>query len=271
MDNVYFYLLKLFSYIQNLFLKFNLFISLSSNKKEINNFVKLLKDSTYEFDLIRIGHNKDGGYLIPDDLKNINACMSAGVGGILSFENELYKLFGIKSHTIDIIDYSKIIDNKYTTFLKKKLCSINNSNCTTLEKWMNSLSLDTNDLILQMDIERSEYEVLIETDKKILNKFRIIIIEFHDLFFLANKLGYSIIKSIFSKILSQFNIVHIHPNNNSHIFKYGNERIPHVLEITFLRKDRFNKIKNKEVFNSKEDYKNNPNKRSINLDNLWNN
>lgn len=38
-------------------------------------------------DLIRLGPNGDGGYLVPDDLTGIEACFSPGVCATSEFEN----------------------------------------------------------------------------------------------------------------------------------------------------------------------------------------
>ena len=38
---------------------------------------------------IRIGGENDGGYIVPNDLKDIKYCFSPGVGTISKFEKEL--------------------------------------------------------------------------------------------------------------------------------------------------------------------------------------
>jgi hypothetical protein len=39
-----------------------------------------------KFNLLRIGGDSDGGYLVPDDLENISSCFSPGVSDIFNFE-----------------------------------------------------------------------------------------------------------------------------------------------------------------------------------------
>src|SRR5882672_12776193 len=51
-------------------------------------------------DLIRIGSDRDGGYLLPDDLEGIQYCFSPGVGASADFENHL-ALLNIKSFLAD--------------------------------------------------------------------------------------------------------------------------------------------------------------------------
>lgn len=51
--------------------------------------------------LMRLGGNWDGGYLLPDDLKDIAACFSPGVSNTKRFEDELLDRYGIPSHMCD--------------------------------------------------------------------------------------------------------------------------------------------------------------------------
>ena len=52
-------------------------------------------------ELIRIGGNSDGAYLVPDDLEGVQACFSPGVCNFKKFEDELATRFGIKSYMCD--------------------------------------------------------------------------------------------------------------------------------------------------------------------------
>ena len=56
-------------------------------KKE--NILNFEKYQSFQTNLIRVGSKNDGGYLVPDDLKNINACFSPGVDLNVSFETDL--------------------------------------------------------------------------------------------------------------------------------------------------------------------------------------
>ena len=95
--------------------------------------------------------------------------------------------------------------------------------------------------ILKMDIEGSEYEVLLDLDNDLLRRFRIMVIEFHDLDELFNKFSFKLINLVFKKILKQFEVVHIHPNNSNKPFYFLNYQGFHAMEFTFLRKDRIEK------------------------------
>jgi hypothetical protein len=89
-----------------------------------------------------------------------------------------------------------------------------------------------------MDIEGSEFAVLLSTSEETLQQFRIMVVEFHSLHQIANPQQYYLMLQCFTKLLSLFEIAHLHPNNScGSVFIKGLE-IPRILEVTFLRRDR---------------------------------
>jgi hypothetical protein len=123
-------------------------------------------------------------------------------------------------------------------FLKKNLNCFNNKKNITLENWVNKKIYNNrnNKLLLQMDIEGSEIEVLNNVSDDLLNRFKIIIIEFHHFEQIFTSVGLKIYNDLFDKILKTHNIVHIHPNNSSQTFNFLNNKISALNEITFINK-----------------------------------
>ena len=114
----------------------------------------------------------------------------------------------------------------------------------TLESWKDKYLSDySGDLILQMDIDRFEYEVIFSTPDRLLNQFRIMAIEFHNLEKLFDPFGFALISSCFDKILNYFHVAHIHPNNYSSVHAHGAIEVPRTLEFTFLNKQRVSSIR----------------------------
>lgn len=214
---------------------------LSYKQIPINNlrlFLTKLRPIKTDYELIRIGSENDGGYLLPNDLNNIKYCFSPGVSTNSSFEETLYQTYGIKSFLCDFSVDSPPINCEGFDFLKKYLNSYSDDQNMTLTQWIeNSGNLD-GDLILQMDIEGFEYDVLAHTSIEVLKKFRILVIEFHELDKLHTNIGYKMITSVFNKLLDEFYIVHYHPNNYSNAQDYAGIRIFPLGEFTFIRKDR---------------------------------
>lgn len=109
----------------------------------------------------------------------------------------------------------------------------------SLEDWvMRKVGESDGDLILQMDIEGSEYEVIFDASYELLRRFRIIVVEFHRLEALLDRYGYILICSAFKKLLKDFLIVHIHPNNQTSVTKFKDYMLPSEMEFTFLRRNR---------------------------------
>lgn len=95
------------------------------------------------------------------------------------------------------------------------------------------------DLLLQMDIEGAEWLVLNATSDEILSRFRIICVELHDLEHLFSRSAFEIMERVLEKLLRQFFVVHVHPNNWTDAAAISRRyHVPSVLEYTFLRKDR---------------------------------
>jgi hypothetical protein len=222
---------------------FNKFLTKKINKnqiKKINKFLKsiIIIDSGYK--LIRIGENSDGGYLIPNIIDQIQFCFSIGVGQTTSFEDHLSK-FGCRSFLVDgTVNYTGKHD-----FIKKNLNFFNNKRNITLKSLVNKkIKNKFNDkLLLQMDIEGSEIETLHGTSSSLLNRFKVIIIEFHNFHDIINPIGLKFYEDVFYKIFKTHYIVHIHPNNVSRILSINKNNIPNILEITFINKKIIRHVK----------------------------
>ena len=85
---------------------------------------------------------------------------------------------------------SKVI---WVRFSKKFIGVIGNETTITLDDWVAINAPGADDLILQMDIEGTEWSVLLNVSRATLLRFRILVIEFHDLERLMDKHAFTII------------------------------------------------------------------------------
>lgn len=205
--------------------------------------IGLLKPYSTNYDLIRIGGSGDGSYLIPDDLAGIDGCFSPGVSDLANFEIALLDM-GIPCYLADNSVDSPPIVHGNLFFEKKHLSAVNSGNTMRLDSWVSKYAPTSEELILQMDIEGAEYISILSTPQEILTKFRIILIEFHNLEHLTEKFASEIIQATVNKILTDYDVVHIHPNNARKLSPWGRLLIPPTLEVTFIRKDRVSKKMN---------------------------
>jgi hypothetical protein len=169
---------------------------------------------------------------------------------------------GMKIFLADFsVDKSKIdLNEGQFDFSKLYVGSTNNERFITMDDWVkNKLESSDNDLILQMDIEGGEIDTLLRMSDNLLNRFRIMVIEFHNLHNLWNKHYFKYSKIVFDKILQTHYCVHIHPNNVNGVIKRGGLEIPIYAEFSFIRKDRISTIKYTKKFPHNLDFDNTKN------------
>ncbi len=224
------------------FLNRGIHISPTSTDQEMECFIEKLHPISCDIPLIRVGSNGDGGYLVPDDLDQIVACFSPGVAETSDFELNLAE----RRIPCFMADYSvdgPLVKHDLFRFEKKFLGSVNNDQFITLESWINQSLVGAGDMIMQMDIEGSEYDVILSTSSACLRRFRSIVIEFHSLDMIFSRDGYKLASLVFEKLLADFCVVHIHPNNCRRLSRIRGYLVPPVLEFTFHRKDRIQNAK----------------------------
>jgi len=206
-------------------------------KDQLKSLIKTLQPVKTKYDLIRVGGDNDGGYLIPDDLEGITACFSPGVDVTASFEQDLLNR-GIRSHLADGSVDGVPKGLEVSSFTKKHLGGLYTDQTMTLISWMADHNAFMDSYILQMDIEGAEYETILAADRNTLNRFRIIVIEVHNAQHWFHPIAWGLVQTFFAKLLEDFHVVHIHPNNNCPFIQYDEVFFPSVFELTLLRKDR---------------------------------
>lgn len=218
--------------------------TLPSSLQEMLEVFELLKPRPSAHPLMRIGENCDGSYLVPEDLAGIVACFSPGVNNFKHFEDTLVDTYGIDSH---MCDYSSDVENFRTplkegrqTFQKKWLDVRTEGDNISLDDWLGDKS-PSGDLLLQMDIEGAEYRNLLSASDAALSRFRIIVLEVHGLEYMTSALVLrNVIAPFFKRLAGFFTVIHAHPNNCCGDFAIpgASIRVPSVLELTYIRKDR---------------------------------
>jgi hypothetical protein len=192
-------------------------------------------------DLIRVGPEADGGYLVPDVLGGIVACFSPGVGTCSDFELECAER-GMVVFLADATVDGPAAEHPNFRFTPKYIGGYSDDTTVTLDEWVSeSLAAEgigaEGDLLLQMDIEGGEFASLIALSPELLRRFRVLTIEFHYLAQLAEDPFFALAASMFGKLLESHVVVHSHPNNCCLSVGIGGVQVPQVLELTFVRRD----------------------------------
>ena len=210
------------------------------NKKLFNNFINKIFVYDCGYQLIRIGNKYDGGYLIPNVLNKIKYCFSGGVGDNYTFEQDL-KDKSIKCFLAD----GTIKPIKDFKFIKKNINCFNDKKNITINEWISkNINFKKKDgILLKLDIEGSEISTIYNIDEKYFKLIKVLVIEFHDLIFLGSHFGNKIFDEVISKILKNFTICHLHPNNYGSFRNIEGIIIPDLLEFTFINNDLIKKRK----------------------------
>jgi|GEM_PF-240057 len=206
---------------------------------DVRSLIRSLHPRRSPRELIRLGARDDGGYLVPDDLAGIGACFSPGVHHVSAFETDCANR-GMPVFMADQSVDGPAVDHPGFTFTKKFVGASASDTTLTMDDWVRASVPDTEgDLLLQMDIEGAEFESLLSMSTGLMNRFRIAVIEFHDLQLLWDRPYYErTLEPTFRKLAATHTCVHLHPNNYSPVIDEGGIAIPPLLEATFLRNDR---------------------------------
>ena len=219
--------------------------------------------------MIRLGPaDGDGGYLLPDVLEGITACFSPGVSNVSGFEKDCAEM-GMKVFMADHSVEAPAEEHSNFHFIKKFVGGTTSGIYVSLDDWVREMLPATReDFLLQMDIEGQEYEVIFSASGELLNRFRIMIIEFHDLDQLWGRPFFQIASRAFEKILQTHVCVHLHPNNCCGLRERGGLAVPKVMEFTFLRRDYIHSDAKQRRFPNPLD-RDNTSKKPIPLPECW--
>lgn len=210
-----------------------------TDPRRLREFIGRLRPLQPDVELIRLGPQGDGGYLVPDDLEGIAACFSPGVGTLSGFEKQCAER-GMKVFLADgTVDAPAEVHGQFS-FVRKNIGLLTAGDQMTMDDWVRSElpGSATADLLLQMDIEGSEYEALMAMSAELQHRFRVLVIEFHMLDSLRIDPFFCLASRVFDKLLQTHECVHVHPNNCCPAVRYQRLEIAPITEFTFLRRDR---------------------------------
>lgn len=176
-------------------------------------------------DLIRLGKNNDGGYLVSEiDVLRSKKLLSIGIGEDWSFEEDFLKL-----NNCPLVAYDTIInadDAKYKNFFNgTKVHHFKNVGNQSNQVRLRDILVD-DDTFLKCDIEGGEYDLFDEIIQ-LSSKITGIVIEVHNTIEMKNMLE---LFNLISKIKQK--LIHIHVNNYFY-YKTDNGVVPDIFELSF--------------------------------------
>lgn len=228
---------KYFTPFERALYRLGFFVERATKVAELDDLIKMLRPHPCSVELIRIGSDGDGGYIVPNDFDGVGFLFSPGVGAEWSFELDFISKSGGK---VFLCDPDPVTDDCPFEVSCFSLGPDTGDGVVSLEDWISEVNPDSgDDLALQMDIEGSEYMALMACPSKVLARFRIMVIEFHFVDRILNDKMYNLLfRPLFLKLTKEFDVVFLHPNNAGAMDRRSGIDIPQSLEVTFYRKDR---------------------------------
>lgn len=185
--------------------------------------------------LVRIGGERDGGYLVPRDIDSYELLISPGVGESCEFDRHFFGR-GVPAVLVDAsVD---VPAQAHMVHLKKFVGGYTSEadGIVSLQDLLERYGEGKSRIVLQMDIEGAEYEVLAATPEPVLSRFGIISMEAHHLGGLCYRGMFPIIATAFRRLLKNHFVAHIHVNNSGPVIPYRGNEIPDTVEFTFLHR-----------------------------------
>lgn len=206
-----------------------------------------------EKDFVRIGRNRDGGYLMLDDFSERNVAYSIGIADDVSWDQGMVdRGFDVYmyDHTIDSLPY----ENEKFHYFKNGL-GAKADPATPLLKTLQQLMtenghMDRYGMIFKIDIEGAEWDFLNEVDAELLSHFSQIVFEFHNLIFSQYE---DRIKTAMEKLNKTHQLVHLHPNNYGGYLQIGGKVLPELIEGTYLLRSEYSFTKEPLTFPTAQD------------------
>jgi len=214
-------------------------------------------------DKIRLGNNRDGGYVIADKL-DYDCLIGCGIGNDIKFEKNFKDTFKTANNYVYDAAIANPLSIKYLNEFNYVNKNVSNHNSSTTSN-LHELISKYDNIFLKMDVGSSEYDWINSVNHDQLKKFKQIVIEFHDAFKFEERWH------CLKKINKTHRLIHIHNNNccrgleKSCVYING-VAVPRVFEATYLRKDLFERVElNRKSFPTELDSSNCEKQTDINL------
>ncbi|MBR4574849.1 MAG: FkbM family methyltransferase [Lachnospiraceae bacterium] len=206
----------------------------STELSDLKKFLAPMKIHRFDkMNLIRVGGDADGGYVMHDDLCG-KVAYSIGIGDEISWDKDMadrgYDLF-MYDFTVDKLPF----ENDRFHFFKKGITGsrIDDPIFCTLDEAMEQNGHDgLLGMILKMDIEGGEWEFFEKVDDKLLQQFDQLVFEIHGLLRSDRWAYYG---ACLERLGRTHSLIHVHANNYSKYALIDGLRLADCMELTYVR------------------------------------
>ncbi|MPZ37431.1 MAG: glycosyltransferase [Rhizobiales bacterium] len=206
----------------------------------------------------RIGGECDGGYVMIDDLQDVQVCYSFGIGFDVSWDVDMAQ----RGATVFQYDHTVAAPRQpHAAFCFRQIgiAPADGDNMRTLQSLLNENKHSSDkEMILKIDVEGAEWDVFDHAPSHVLGHFKQIVCEFHGLAELRDRRWCERATRVLVKLANTHAPVHVHGNNFGSFNIVDGVPVPDVLEVTYVRRSSYSLEPSAESFPTVLDRPNNP-------------
>lgn len=200
--------------------------------------IKMLKPKKINnFDMVRVGRANDGGYVMCNDFNSDMHAYSFGIDDDNSWDMNIRLLGDISVYMFDHTIKQVPMFCHGLHWERKGIGVSDEKDLLSLASILaNNGDLHNKNLIIKMDIEGTEWDILESLDVHIIDNFRQMLFEFHNMTDISMKE-----KVIY--VLERLNVTHqvawVHGNNFVFAEKDQDILMPDSIEVLYVRRDSY--------------------------------
>ena len=187
---------------------------------------------------VRIGSQSDGGYVVPSIARASSLVVSIGIGNEISFDRELAER-GAHILQFDHTIPGPPLEHPAMQYFKIGWSPFDGDTLWSLRTMMSHADwTHARHPVLKFDTEGAEWEAIDHTAIDDLDRFSVIVGEFHDLDRLGERAFFEKARAVFSKLAERHACVHLHGNNFSGFATVLGIPVPKVVELSYVHRSR---------------------------------
>ncbi len=202
---------------------------------ELHRLLHIAKAEGYE--LLRIGRDNDGGYVMLDDLPG-GIAYSFGISGDVSWDKDM------ASRGYDVFMYDHTIDGLPEQNARFHWSKLGISDGTTHDERLKTLEElisrngheNERNMILKMDVEGAEWGFFESVKPETLTQFSQMTFEIHGM---INPDYSERVLNALRKINETHQLIHLHANNNGIYITAGGKNFGSLFEVSYVLRDKY--------------------------------
>jgi Methyltransferase FkbM domain len=215
--------------------------------------------------LVRLGNDRDGGYVMLDEFADLRVAYSFGIGDNVSFD------LALAEAGLDVFQYDHTVPGPPVAHERFRFRRVGLADHAREEPALRRLQdivaenghSGRADMLLKVDIEGAEWPMLASVPSEELLGFSQICLELHWFEHLAEPNYLCAVIQALGRLTCTHQVVHVHANNHRPVEIVGGVPIPGVIEATYVRRLDHRFAPTRKLFPTELDRPNDPTRPDI--------